>query len=119
MTGPFTLTRAGACAALELVPPAAAVEPSLRRVPARTFLPDGSPGLLASADHDEVAISLIIFETDDTPVDLLGVVGRRGRHCCRERPPTACPPPPSATPSRWRGPDGCCAGSRPRPVSRT
>jgi hypothetical protein len=71
MTGPSILTRAEARGALELVPPATAVEPSLRRMPAQSFLPDGSPGLLASADHDEGAISLIIFGTDDTPVDLL------------------------------------------------
>lgn len=53
------------------VPPTTAVEPSLRRVPARNFLPDGSPGLLAGADHDEGAAYVIIFGTTDRPVDLL------------------------------------------------
>src|SRR5690242_21193152 len=71
MTGPTILTRAEARGSLELVPPFTAVEPSMRRMPAQSFLPDGSPGLLASADHDEGAISLVIFGTDDTPVDLL------------------------------------------------
>jgi hypothetical protein len=40
-------------------------------MPARTFLPDGSPGRLAGADHDEGAMFVIIFGTNDTPVDLL------------------------------------------------
>ncbi|MBM2616304.1 nitroreductase [Actinoplanes sp. LDG1-06] len=53
------------------VPPNTAVEPSLRRVPARNFLPDGSPGLLAGADHDEGAAYVVIFGTTDRPVDLL------------------------------------------------
>jgi hypothetical protein len=53
------------------VPPATAVEPSLRRVPVRNFLPDGSPGLLAGADHDEGAAYVIIFGTTDRPADLL------------------------------------------------
>ncbi|HEX5205219.1 MAG TPA: nitroreductase [Actinoplanes sp.] len=53
------------------VPPATAVEPALRRVPARNFLPDGSPGLLAGADHDEGATYVILFGAGDTPADLL------------------------------------------------
>lgn len=53
------------------VPPSTAVEPSLRRVPVRNFLPDGSPGMLAGADHDEGAAYVIIFGTTDRPVDLL------------------------------------------------
>lgn len=53
------------------VPPATVVEPALRRVPARNFLPDGSPGLLAGADHDEGAVYAILFGTGDGPVDLL------------------------------------------------
>jgi nitroreductase len=53
------------------VPPATAVQPALRRVPARNFLPDGSPGLLAGADHDEGAVFVILFGTTDRPVDLL------------------------------------------------
>ena len=53
------------------VPPETAVQPALRRVPARNFLPDGSPGLLAGADHDEGAVFVIVFGTTDRPVDLL------------------------------------------------
>ena len=53
------------------VPPATAVQPSLRRVPVRNFLPDGSPGLLAGADHDEGAVFVILFGGGDRPVDLL------------------------------------------------
>jgi nitroreductase len=53
------------------VPPATAVQPALRRVPARNFLPDGSPGLLAGADHDEGATYVILFGTGDRPADLL------------------------------------------------
>ncbi|HET6529452.1 MAG TPA: nitroreductase [Actinoplanes sp.] len=53
------------------VPPGTAVEPALRRVPVRNFLPDGSHGLLAGADHDEGAYFVIIYGTGDTPADLL------------------------------------------------
>ncbi|MEU4421678.1 nitroreductase [Actinoplanes sp. NPDC024001] len=53
------------------VPPATAVEPSLRRVPVRNFLPDGSPGMLAGADHDEGAAYVIVYGMSDRPVDLL------------------------------------------------
>jgi nitroreductase len=53
------------------VPPATAVPPSLRRVPVRNFLPDGSPGMLAGVDHDEGAAYVIIFGSTDRPVDLL------------------------------------------------
>jgi hypothetical protein len=53
------------------VPAATAVQPALRRVPMRNFLPDGSPGLLAGADHDEGAAFVIIFGDGDRPVDLL------------------------------------------------
>jgi nitroreductase len=53
------------------VPATTAVQPSLRRVPVRNFLPDGSPGLLPGADHDEGAAYVIIFGTTDAPVDLL------------------------------------------------
>jgi nitroreductase len=53
------------------VPPTTAVQPSLRRVPVRNFLPDGSPGMLAGADHDEGATYVIIFGTTDLPIDLL------------------------------------------------
>lgn len=53
------------------VPPATVVQPALRRVPVRNFLPDGSGGLLAGADHDEGATFVIIFGMTDAPVDLL------------------------------------------------
>jgi hypothetical protein len=53
------------------VPPSTVVSPSLRRVPVRNFLPDGSAGLLANADHDEGAVYVIIFGTTDQPADLL------------------------------------------------
>lgn len=53
------------------VPPSTAVQASLRRVPVRNFLPDGSPGMLAGADHDEGAAYVIIFGLTDRPVDLL------------------------------------------------
>ena len=53
------------------VPPATAVEPALRRVPARDFLPHGSPGLLAGAGEDQGASYVILFGTGDRPSDLL------------------------------------------------
>jgi hypothetical protein len=53
------------------VPAATAVQPALRRVPVRNFLPDGSAGMLAGADHDEGATFVIIFGEGDRPVDLL------------------------------------------------
>lgn len=53
------------------VPAATAVQPALRRVPMRNFLPDGSPGLLAGADHDEGAAYVILFGDGGRPVDLL------------------------------------------------
>ena len=53
------------------VPAATAVQPALRRVPTRNFLPDGSPGLLAGADHDEGAVFVIVYGTGDRPIDLV------------------------------------------------
>jgi hypothetical protein len=53
------------------VPAATAVQPALRRVPMRNFLPDGSPGLLAGADHDEGAAYVILFGDGDRPAALL------------------------------------------------
>jgi hypothetical protein len=53
------------------VPPDTVVQQSLRRVPVRNFLPDGSSGMLPGADHDEGATYVIIFGTTDHPVDLL------------------------------------------------
>jgi len=53
------------------VPPTTAVRPALRRVPARNFLPDGSPGLLAGVGSDEGAAYVILFGAGDRPADLL------------------------------------------------
>jgi nitroreductase len=53
------------------VPPNTAVGPSLRRVPVRNFLPDGSPGLPAGVDHDEGATYVILYGLADGPADLL------------------------------------------------
>jgi nitroreductase len=53
------------------IPPATAVEPALRRVPARNLLPSGSPGLRAGAGDDEGAAYVVIFGRDDRPLDLL------------------------------------------------
>jgi hypothetical protein len=53
------------------VPPSTAVEPALRRVPVRNFLPDGSPGLLAGADQDQGAVFVILYGNGDRPDDLL------------------------------------------------
>ncbi|SDT53759.1 Acg family FMN-binding oxidoreductase [Actinoplanes derwentensis] len=53
------------------VPPGTAVQPGLRRVPVRNFLPDGSSGLLPGADHDEGATFVIVFGSTDQPAGLL------------------------------------------------
>ena len=53
------------------VPPATAVEQSLRRVPVRDFSPDGAPGLEAGADVDRGAAYVVIFGMTDRPTDLL------------------------------------------------
>jgi nitroreductase len=53
------------------VPPNTGVGPSLRRVPVRNFLPDGSPGLSAGADHDEGATYVILYGSAARPADLL------------------------------------------------
>jgi nitroreductase len=53
------------------VPPATAVEPALRRVPARNLLPSGSPGLRAGTGEDEGAAYVIVFGAGDRPLDLL------------------------------------------------
>jgi hypothetical protein len=47
------------------------VEPELRRVPVRNFLPDGSPGLPAGTDHDEGAAYVVVFGDSDRPAALL------------------------------------------------
>src|SRR4051812_46371732 len=53
------------------VPPATAVEPSLRRVPVRDFVPSGRPGLQPGADVDKGARYVIVFSRGDEPIDLL------------------------------------------------
>jgi nitroreductase len=53
------------------VPPATAVQTSLRRVPMRDLLPSGSPGLLAGAGEDEGAVFVVLFGAGDRPIDLL------------------------------------------------
>jgi nitroreductase len=53
------------------VPPATAVQPAHRRVPARNLLPSGSPGMLAGAGEDEGAAYVIVHGADERPLDLL------------------------------------------------
>ena len=53
------------------VPPATAVEQSLRRVPVRDFSPDVAPGLAAGEDVDRGAAYVVIFGMTDKPTDLL------------------------------------------------
>ncbi|MET8148579.1 Acg family FMN-binding oxidoreductase [Actinoplanes sp. NPDC049668] len=53
------------------VPPATAVQNSLRRVPVRDFFPSGSPGLLAGAGDDEGAAYVILVGAGERPMDLL------------------------------------------------
>jgi nitroreductase len=53
------------------VPPATAVEQSLRRVPVRDYTPDSSAGLAAGDDVDRGAAYVVIFGMTDRPVDLL------------------------------------------------
>jgi hypothetical protein len=53
------------------IPPATAVRPSRRRVPARNLLPSGSPGLLPGAGDDGGATYVILFGAGDRPLDLL------------------------------------------------
>jgi nitroreductase len=53
------------------VPPATAVEPSLRPVPVRDYTPDSSAGLAAGDDVDRGAAYVVIFGMTDRPVDLL------------------------------------------------
>jgi nitroreductase len=52
------------------IPPATAVEPAHRRVPARNLLPSGSPGLLAGAGEDEGAAYVILYGFGSHPYDL-------------------------------------------------
>jgi nitroreductase len=53
------------------VPPATAVEPSLRRVPVRDFVPGGKPGLTAGPAVDKGATFVIVWGRSDEPIDLL------------------------------------------------
>lgn len=53
------------------VPPNTAVQPSLRRVPVRDFVPAGATGMPAGPDTDRGATYVIIFGPDDQPIDLL------------------------------------------------
>jgi hypothetical protein len=53
------------------VPPATAVEQSLRRVPVRDYTPNSSAGLAAGDDVDRGAAYVMIFGMTDRPVDLL------------------------------------------------
>jgi hypothetical protein len=53
------------------VPPETAVQPGLRRVPVRDFLPEGATGLPAGDGHDQGAAYVILFGLTDKPVDLL------------------------------------------------
>ena len=53
------------------VPPATAVEQTLRRVPVRDFAPDTSAGLPAGTAHDEGAAFVVLFGSSDRPEDLL------------------------------------------------
>jgi hypothetical protein len=53
------------------VSPATAVRPALRRVPVRDFFPDATAGLDAGAAHDQGAAYVVLFGSDDEPLDLL------------------------------------------------
>jgi nitroreductase len=53
------------------VPPTTAVRPVPGRVPARSLLPDGTPGLLAGAGEDEGAVFVILYGGSDRPACLL------------------------------------------------
>ena len=53
------------------VPPATAVEPTVRRVPVRDFAPHGDGVLPVGPDHDKGAAYVILFGLGDQPLDLL------------------------------------------------
>jgi hypothetical protein len=53
------------------VPPATAVQPDLRRVPVRDFVPGGTAGLSAGAAHDQGAAYVVLFGNGDQPINLL------------------------------------------------
>ncbi|GAA2607954.1 Acg family FMN-binding oxidoreductase [Paractinoplanes durhamensis] len=53
------------------VPPATAVQPELRRVPVRDFVPGTTAGLHAGPEHDRGAAYVIVFGVGVQPVDLL------------------------------------------------
>lgn len=53
------------------VTPSTAVAPTPRRIPLRSFFPDGAEGLLPGPGHDGGARYLVLWTTDDTPADWL------------------------------------------------
>jgi nitroreductase len=53
------------------IPAATAVEPGLRRVPVRDYVPDEQAGLPVGAAHDEGASFVILFGRGDAPIQLL------------------------------------------------
>jgi nitroreductase len=53
------------------VPPATAVEPGLRRVPVRDYVPGGQAGLTAGPAVDKGAAFVIVFGRSDQPIDVL------------------------------------------------
>ncbi|GAA2512887.1 Acg family FMN-binding oxidoreductase [Winogradskya humida] len=54
------------------VPPASMVQPDARRVPVRDFTPEGATAGLTTGDGDDKgAAYVIVFGTDDQPLDLL------------------------------------------------
>ncbi|MFG1928832.1 Acg family FMN-binding oxidoreductase [Cryptosporangium sp. NPDC048952] len=53
------------------VPPATAVPATPRKIPLRTFFPDGAEGLLPGPGHDGGARYLVLWTTDDEPSDWL------------------------------------------------
>jgi nitroreductase len=53
------------------VPPATAVQPALRRVPVRDFVPGGAAGLHGDADRDAGSAYVILFGAGDQALDLL------------------------------------------------
>ena len=53
------------------VPRSTAVRPTLRRVPVRDFVPDGTAGLEAGEEHDQGAAYVVLFGLTDSALDLL------------------------------------------------
>ncbi|MFD0522876.1 Acg family FMN-binding oxidoreductase [Paractinoplanes durhamensis] len=100
------------------VPPSTVVQPTMRRVPARNFLPGGTAGLAAGSGGDEGA------RTSSSPAPAISpctccAAGRRCPRCCCTPPPRASRPPRSARRSRCPGRTGCCAASCRGPATPT